>query len=343
MNAVRRFTSNTFSSLKIRNFRLYFIGHVFSQSGSWMQTVALGWLILELTHSGTQLGIIVALQFVPLLIFGPWGGLIADMYNKRTILYWTQASFAFLIIAISFLIYAGVMHVWMLYAFSLALGLVRIFDNPARQTFVSELVDADNVRNAVSLNSIAGNGARVIGPSIGGLLIAGVGIAASFFLNVFLYIVTIVMLMQMHEEEFHSVKRQEKGKGQLREGFTYVLATPLIRNTLFLMAFIGTFAYEWQVSLPLMAERVYFGDAGTYASLLSAIGVGSIIGGLFSAGRKKIVPHHLTDLAIIFGLCIIGASLMPTIFSAIIAMCFVGFFCKASRVLHYSRYCTMLI
>ncbi len=326
MNALQRFTSNTFSSLSVRNFRLYFIGHVFSQSGSWMQTVALGWLVLDLTDSGTQLGTIVALQFVPLLCIGPWGGLIADSYNKRSILYCTQIGFAVLIFAVSALIYTDSMQIWMLYVVAFLLGIVRVFDIPARQTFVSELVGSEYVKNAVSLNATAGNTARVIGPTIGGFLIAGVGIGTSFFVNGLSYLVTILFLSRMRKEEFILVPKREKTKGQLREGFRYAMETPLIRNTLFMMAFIGTFAYEWQVSLPLMAERVFYGDASTYASLLSALGVGSIIGGLYSAGRNKIVPHHLADLAILFGLFVIGTALMPTVYYAIVGMFMVGFF-----------------
>ncbi len=325
MSPIQKFANNTFSSLKIRNFRLYFIGHVFSQSGSWMQTVALGWLVLLLTKSGTQLGLVVALQFVPLLIFGPWGGLIADRHSKRKILYFTQASFAILVFLISILVYTDTVAIWMLYIFSLGLGIVRIFDNPARQTFVSELVDSANVRNAVSLNSTAGNSARAIGPSIGGILIASVGIAACFLFNALSYLVTIFMLTKMREEEFVTAPRQEKAKGQLTEGFAYIMATPLIRNTLIMMAFIGTFAYEFQVSLPLMAERVFHGDAGSYALLLSTFGVGAVVGGLFAAGRKEIIPSHLTDLAIVFGICIIGTALMPTIEYATVGMFFVGF------------------
>lgn len=326
MNALRRFTNKTFSSLKVRNYKLYFIGHVFSQSGSWMQTVALGWLVLDLTKSGTQLGTIVALQFIPLLLLGPWGGLAADMYSKRNILYGTQVGFAAIIFTVSALIFTDSIQIWMLYVISFLLGIVRVFDVPARQTFVSELVPSEHVRNAVSLNATAGNTARVVGPAIGGFLIAGMGIGASFFANGLTYLVTIFMLSRIRKEELLLTPKQEKSKGQLREGFAYAMETPLIRNTLFMMAFVGTFAYEWQVSLPLMAERVYAGDASTYASLLSALGAGSIIGGLYSAGRRKIVPHHLGDIALLFGLCIMGTALMPTIHFALLGIFIVGFF-----------------
>lgn len=326
MQAIKQFGKDAFSSLKIRNYRLYFIGHVISNSGTWMQTVALGWLVLTLTDSGTALGIIVALQFIPLLLLGPWGGVIADRYDKRKLLYATQIAFAVLTLGISVLVYTGEIQIWMLYIFSFVHGLIRIIDNPVRQIFVSELVESEYVRNAVSLNSTAGNGARVIGPSIGGGLIATVGIAACFFFNAISYLAVVWMLMLMRKDEFHPVPQRERSKHELREGWAYIRETPLIRSTLLMMAFIGTFAYEFQVSLPLMADRVYFTDAEGYAALLAALGAGSVVGGLFAASRKTVVPHQLADLAIIFGICIVGSALMPTIHFALIGIFFVGFF-----------------
>lgn len=326
MNALKKFGNNTFSSLRVKNYRLYFLGHVISQSGTWMQTVALGWLVLQLTHSGAQLGSVIALQFVPLLIFGPWGGLVADRYDKRKILYFTQSAFGFLALSISILVFTEVVEIWMLYFFALGLGIVRVFDNPTRQTFVSELVDDNNVKNAVSLNSTSGNLARVIGPSIGGFLIAGLGIAFCFFFNALSYLATIFMLFQMNVNEFYSSHRQAKKSGQLIEGFKYVMGTPLIRSTLLMMAFIGTFAYEFQVSLPLLVEKTFNGDAASYAALLSAMGAGSVVGGLFAAGRHKIIPHHLADFVLLFGVSLVATALMSTLNLAIAGMFFVGFF-----------------
>ncbi len=326
MQMLKKFGQDTFASFGIRNFRLYFMGHVISQSGSWMQTVALGWLVLELTSSGTQLGIITALQFIPLLILGPWGGLFADRHSKKHILYGTQVTFFVLIVALSLIVFLNLTEVWMLYIFSFGLGMVRIFDNPARQTFIVEMVSHAYVKNAVSLNSTGGNLARVIGPAIGALLITWFSIAASFLFNAFSHLVTVLMLLCMRDSELHTTPREEKKDGQLKEGFKYVMETPLIKSTLIMMAFIGTFAYEFQVSLPLLAERVFQGDAGSYAALLSAFGIGSVIGGLFAAGRHTVVPHRLADITILFGVSLISTSLAPHLEFAIIGMLFVGFF-----------------
>ena len=326
MERIKKFGHKTFSSLKIRNYRLYFIGQSISMSGTWMQTVAQGWLVLQLTHSGAQLGSVVALQFLPMLIAGPWGGLIADRFNKRRILYYTQSASGLLALGISILVFSGTIQIWMVYVFALCLGIVRIFDDPARQTFVSELVGSAHVKNAVSLNATANNLARVVGPSIGGILIAGIGIAFCFLVNAFSYIATIVMLFLMDKKELYSPPARRKKSGELREGFRYVMSSPLIRNTLIMMAFIGTFAYEFQISLPLLAQQTFHGDAASYAALMSALGAGSVVGGLFSAGRHKIAPRHLIIFALLFGASLIATSLMPTLTLAIIGMLVVGFF-----------------
>src|SRR3989344_51047 len=326
MDTLRHFGRTTFSSLRIRNYRLYFIGQAISQCGTWMQTVALGWLVLELTHSGTQLGIVVALQFVPLLVAGPWGGLIADQFDKRTILYWTQSLFGLLALALSILVFSGAIQMWELYIFAFGLGIVRVFDNPVRQTFVSEMVPNSHVKNAISLNSTANNLARAVGPSIGGVLIAGVGIAFCFLLNALSYIAVLFMLARMRESELHIAPQASKKSGELREGFYYVLSSPLIRNTLLMMAFIGTFAYEFQVSLPLLAEQTFHGTAASYALLLAAMGIGSVIGGLFAAGRHTISSRHLIIFIVLFGTSLIATSLMPTLLLAAVGMVVVGFF-----------------
>ena len=326
MNTIKKFGHKTFSSLKIRNYRLYFIGQSISMCGTWMQIVAQGWLVLELTHSGAQLGSVVALQFLPMLVAGPWGGLIADRFNKRKILLYTQSTLGLLAFGISVLVFSGAIQIWMVYAFALCLGIVRIFDDPARQTFVFELVGGDHVKNAVSLNATANNLARVVGPSIAGILIAGIGIAFCFFLNALSYIATITMLRRMNVNELHSVPPRDKKPGELAEGFRYVMSSPLIKKTLLMMAVIGTFAYEFQISLPILAQQTFHGDAASYAVLMSALGVGSVIGGLFSAGRHKIAPHHLIIFAVLFGASMIATSLMPTLTLATASMLVVGFF-----------------
>lgn len=326
MDHIKRFSKKTFLSLSIRNYRWYFAGQIVSLSGTWMQTVALGWLVLQITGSGTQVGIVVALQFLPILFLGPWGGLIADRFDKRNILYCTQIAFGLSTLLLSALVFYEKMNLMGLYAFALFFGVVRVFDNPTRQTFVGELVGNEQLKNAVSLNATANNLARAIGPTIAGVLIAGVGMASCFFLNALTYVFTFWTLTQMKHAELHTVSRKKKKAGEIREGFAYVMATPLIRNVLIMMALIGTFVFEFQVSLPILAEQVFHGDASSYAALLAAMGVGSVIGGLFAAGRHTIAPHQLTIFIFLFGVSMIGTALMPTLALATLGMCIVGFF-----------------
>lgn len=326
MEAIKQFGNQAFASLKIRNYRLYFIGQGISLSGTWMQTVALGWLVLQLTGSGSQLGFVVASQFWPMLLLGPWGGVIADRFDKRAILYWTQILAGLIAISVSILVFTDTIQIWMLYIFAFSHGMVRVFDNPARQSFVSEMVGEGYLKNAVSLNATENHLARAIGPSIAGVLIAGVGIAFCFLINGLSYIAAVITLYLMDAKELRTEPPVAKKAGQLLEGFRYVMATPLIRNTLIMMAVIGTFGYEFQVSLPLLAQRAFLGDATTYAILLAAMGVGSGVGGLYSAGRHKIAPHHLVIFAMLFGISMVITSLMPSLFFAIIGMFFVGVF-----------------
>src|SRR3989338_5875399 len=195
MQFIRKFGHDTFASLKIRNYRLYFIGQAISMSGTWMQTVALGWLVLQLTHSGSQLGLVVGIQFVPILLFGAWGGVIVDRFDKRTLLVWTQITFMVLVSILSFLVFTDMVQLWMLYIFAFIFGTVRVIDNPSRQTFVSEIVGGEHLKNAISLNATENNLARAIGPSIAGILIATTGIAFCFLINAISYAAVILMLI----------------------------------------------------------------------------------------------------------------------------------------------------
>ena len=326
MGILREYSQRTFSSLSIRNYRLYFFGQGFSLVGNWMQIVALGWLVILLTDSGTQLGIVIALLHLPMLLLGPWGGVIVDRFPKRRLLYCTQTllgGFAFLI---STLVYFERIEMWMLYMIALIVGTVRIFDDSARHAFVYELVGSENLKNAVSLNAVENNVGRALGPAISGVLIAGLGIAFSFLLNALSYVITIYMLTRMREEELGSHTPVERKPGQLLEGFRYVASKPVIRNTLIMMAVIGTFTYEFQVSLPLLAKGAFLGDATSYASLMTMMGVGAIFGGLVSASRRTIAPYQLVVSALALGGSILLTAVMPTLGFAIAGMFLVGFF-----------------
>ena len=326
MEALKEFSAQTFSSLKVPNYRLYFIGQGLSQVGSWMQIVALGWLVLTLTDSGTQLGVMLAFRFFPQLVGGPFGGIPADRYSKRNVLLVTQSASALVAFAIGTLVFTDAITMWMLYGFALVLGVINLFDNPTRQVFVHEMVGPENLRNAVTLNSTVANLARAVGPMIAGSVIAGIGIAACYFANAISFIAVVGVLLCMNEKEMHREEREEKSRGHLLESMYYAASVPVIKTVLIAMAVIGTLAYEFQVSLPLLAQGTFAGAAADYAALLSAMGAGSVAGGLFAASRRKTAPHEFVGSAFFFGLSIGITAIMPTLSLAIVGMVFVGFF-----------------
>lgn len=316
----------TFASLRVRNFRLYFIGQTISQSGTFMQSVAQAWLVLKLTNSGAALGLIAALQNLPVLLFAPLGGLLADRYSKRALLLITQAAFGLLALLLGGLVIAGAAQLWMVAAIAFCFGLVNCIDNPTRQAFVVEMVGPAQLRNAVSLNSTMFNLSRIIGPAIAGLLIAAVGIAPCFIFNGVSYGAVIAMLGLMNAAEFHAEIRVGSGRGQLADGFRYAFSTPILRDILILMAIIGTLTYEFQVSLPLLAEFTFHGNAASYAALSSALGVGAVIGGILTASRKSTSFGVVVAAAFLFGLAALVASLMPSLVTAVAAVVVLGFF-----------------
>jgi MFS family permease len=326
MTRLQRFNQRTFASLAIRNYRLFFIGQGISLSGNWMQIIAQGLLVLELTGSGTALGVVTALQTLPVLLFGAWGGVIADRLPKRPILYATQTVGGIASLAMGTLIITDVIELWMVYGVAILLGFVKVLDNPARQTFVREMVGNDHLTNAVSLNSTELNLARVIGPAIAGIMVATVGLGACFIVDGLSFVVVIVMLTRMRSEELNPAIRLERAKGQLVEGFRYVWSEPVLRNTLLMMAIVGTFTFEFSVVLPLFSEFTFEAGASGYAALTAAMGVGAIVGGLFTAGRRTSTPRMLVVSASLFGLSVILASIAPTLILAVGALVIVGFF-----------------
>lgn len=326
MEAIKEFGSQTFSSLKIRNYRLYFLGQGLSQCGNWMQIVALGWLVLELTGSGVALGIVGAFRFAPMLLGGPFAGIVVDRFNKRRILFVTQSLFALIALVLSVLVYTDTIRIWILFVSAVVYGLVDVVDNPTRQVFVHEMVGRENLRNAVTLNSTEANLARALGPLVAGSLIASIGIAFCLFSNAVSFGAVLIVLSLMRESEFHREHSERKAIGHIFESLSYVVSMPLIRTILLVMAVIGTFAYEFQVSLPLLAQQTFLGAAADYAALLSAMGAGSVAGGLFAASRHRVAPREFIASAFFFGLSILFTAIMPTLSLAIVGMIFVGFF-----------------
>ena len=317
---------STFTSLNIRNYRLYFIGQSISLPGTWMQTIGQAWLVLKLTNSGTALGLVTALQFLPVLFFGAMGGVIADRLSKRKILYFTQTGSAALALILGILVAVNVIQLWMIYILASLLGLINAIDNPTRRTFILEIVGGKDLRNAITLFSTAFNLSRVIGPAIAGIIIASLGLAPCFILNAVSFITLLVCLYMMNAGELHFAEPVKRAKGQLREGFRYVRNTPLLRNVLIMMAIIGTLTYEFQVNLPLIAKFTFNGNAGYYALLNSAMGIGAVFGGLATASRKKTSVRSLIKTAIFFGAAVVIAALAPSFHIALFAMVIVGVF-----------------
>jgi len=316
MTKVRAAWNQTFHSLRIRNYRLYFVAQLISVSGTWMQTVAQAWLVLHLTGSGVDLGIVVGLQFLPMLLFGPFGGLVADRVNKRRLLYLTQTAGGILALVLGVLVVSHVVQLWQVYLLATLLGMVNVFDNPTRQTFVMEMVGRDELPNAVSLNTVVMNTSRVVGPAIGGVVITVFGLGICFFVNAASYIAVIVGLSMMRSKELHPTQRVVRAKGQIRQGFRYVWRTPSLRNTLLAVAVIGIFAYNFTVTLALLAKVTFHGGVGAYSLLTSCMGIGAVVGGLFAAHRARPTPRLLQVLALVFGGLLAAVALAPTLISA---------------------------
>jgi MFS family permease len=324
LTTIRNAWNQTFRSLRVRNYRVYFISQLISVSGTWMQSIAQAWLVLRLTGNGVDLGIVTGLQFLPMLLFGPIGGLVADRFDKRHLLYATQAGGGLLALTLGILDVTHVVQLWHVYLLAAGLGLVNLFDNPARQTFVMEMVGRDDLPNAVSLNSVVMNASRVVGPAIGGLVIVLFSLSVCFFLNAVSYLAVLIGLSMMRTADLHRTPPVEKARGQIRDGLRYVWRTPPLRNTLIAMAVIGIFAYNFTVTLALLAKTTFHGGAGTYSLLTACMGVGAIIGGLFAAHRAKPTRRLLHTLALVFGALLLGVAFAPTLAVAMVLIVFMG-------------------
>ena len=324
--SLRRFNfGRVVSSLRHRNYRLYFFGQLVSVMGTWMQTVAQSFLVLDLTHSGTALGLVTAVRFVPILLFGPAGGLFADRRNKRRILYVTQTLAGVLAAIFAILTGTHVIQMWSVYLLALSLGVVNVFDNPARQSFISEMVPPDDLSNAVTLNSVSVNLARVFGAAVGGVLAAVLGLALCFTCNALSFCAVLVSLAAMNGALLYPAKPVKKMPGQVRAGLRYVRETPELLIPLLMIALVGMLAWEFQVTLPLMASKVFGGGAGSYGVMASVMGVGAVAGGLISAARSRPKARSLCLAAIGWGVAITAAAVAPTLPLELIALVCVGY------------------
>ena len=323
-DGLRDWSTRTFASLENTNYRRFFVGQVVSLVGTWMQSVAAAWLVLQLTHSATWLGLAVALQFLPILLLGPYGGVVVDRVDKRRLLIGTQLAAAVQALVLGLLTVNGhVTLAWVL-GLSLGLGLVNVLDNPARQAFVREMVAGDQVRNAVSLNSVLVNVARAVGPAVAGVLIASVGVGVCFLVNAVSFGAVIVAFLTMHRSQLAQSVPVARLPGQLREGLRYVRRTPELLVPLLMMALVGTLTYEFQVVLPALVTHTFHGDARDYGLVTAAMGVGAVIGGLASAGRSVTGTAPMVASAFVFGVTDLLTALTPTLSLAALSLVAVG-------------------
>ena len=313
------------SSLRQRNYRLFFFGQLVSVAGTWMQSIAQSFLVLDLTHSGTQLGLTSAARFLPMFLFGPVGGVIADRMDRKRVLYLTQSLSGLLAAVFAVTVATHSIRLWIVYLLAIALGFVNVFDNPARQSFISEMVTAEDLPNAVTLNSVAMNMARVFGAALGGVIAAAIGLALCFACNALSFAAVLVSLAAMRTSELFPAERVTRQKRQVRQGLRYVRSTPELLIPLVMIAVIGTLAWEFQVSLPLMASKVFHGGAAAYGVMASVMGGGAVVGGLISAARSRPRTRALCLAAVGWGIAILAAAVAPSMALELAALVFVGY------------------
>ena len=305
--------NRTFLSLRVPNYRRYFAGQVISLAGNWMQIVAEMWLVVQLTGSGVSVGLTAALQFLPMLLFGAVGGVLADRMDKRKLLMVTQALMALPALALWGLTVGGHIEVWMVFALVFARGAVNALDNPARQSFVTELVGPSRTVNAVALNSVIVHTARIVGPAAAGAVIAVFGVGPCFLVNAVSFGAMLIALWGMNAAELDTPDPAPRRRGDLVGGLRYVRRTPALLIPLAMMALVGTLSYNFQILLPLLADFTWHGTATTYALLTTSMGVGSVLGALMAGARGRVDARLLVLAAGAFGVFMLAAAAAPTL------------------------------
>lgn len=295
--------SSMFTALKVHNYRLWVSGALVSNIGTWMQRVAQDWLVLTvLTHqSGTAVGVVTGLQFLPILFIGPYAGLIGDRISKRRVLLWTQSAMGLCALTLGLLVVTNTVQLWQVFALALGLGIASAIDAPSRQAFVSEVVNEKDVPNAVALNSASFNLARLAGPGLAGLLIAWWGTGPAFLINAASFAAVIVSLSRMRPEELHPAARVVRAKGQVREGLRYVRQRPDLVLILILVGLMGTFGLNFQITNALMATTVFGKGPGEYGLLGSIMAVGTLAAALLAAKRQGTRMMYVLGGILAFG------------------------------------------
>jgi MFS family permease len=316
----------SFGSLSVPNYRRYFTGQLVSISGNWMQNVAEAWLLLTLTGSGVAIGALTAAQFLPVLLFAAWGGVVADRFAKRRLLMVTQTAMAVPALALLAAVVAGAVEPWMIFATAFLRGSVNSIDNPARQSFVIEMVGPERVVNAVSLNSVIVQASRIVGPGIAGALIALWGTGPCMAVNALTFAVMIVALVRMDPAELRATNVVRHERGAVRAAVRHVRRTPELAIPLAMMALVGTLAFNFQTVLPLLAHFTFGLGAGGYATLLAAMGAGSIAGALVNGARGRTGARVIVAAALGFGVSGLLAASAPSFALEVAALVPLGAF-----------------
>jgi predicted MFS family arabinose efflux permease len=321
---LQRLGQRMFRSLSQRNYRRYAVGHTSSVIGTWIQRIGQDWLVLELSDSAVALGISMLCQFLPVLLLGVWGGVVVDRVDNRRLLIGTQATQAALAAALAAFTLTGTVTLPIVYALALGLGLVTVLDNPARQSFVAELVDTDDIVNAQSLNSVVNNVGRLVGPALAGILIVLTGVGVTFVINAVSFVAVLIGLIGMDVSALRPTTRAGRGRGQAREGLRYVWRHPVLRATVILVAVVSVFGQNFRVVFPILATDVFEGDATTYGWLTAALGVGAVVGALASATTTVVTPVRLLWVAVAFAATNMAVAVAPTLGLALAAIALLG-------------------
>ncbi|GFG55059.1 MFS transporter [Mycolicibacterium agri] len=321
---MKRYLTATFASLQTRNYRLYFLGQSVSLTGTWMQKMAQAWLVLELTNSGAWLGITLAAQQVPLLLLGPWGGLVADRIAKRTILIGTAVAAMVPSLLLGVLILTNHINVALVLVLAVIGGVIDALDKPARQSFPSEMVPASQLANAVVLNNIVQDTGKVVGPALGGILIAAFGLPWTFLLNAMSFLAVLAGLLLMRSDELSAPEPIARGAGQLRAGLAYIRNNAELFVPLALLASVGLVAYNFQLLLAVLGRETFHGDARTVGYLLGALGAGSVLGGLALAGVLRATVGRIIGAALLLAALLLATGVAPNLATAFVLVFAMG-------------------
>jgi MFS family permease len=313
-----------FAALRVPNFRRYVSGQALSLIGTWVETVAQALLVLRLTHSGVILGLTTAARYAPILLFSPYSGLIVDRFAKRRILLATQIGLGLVSAILGVSVLTGSIRLWQVVVLAILFGIFSAVDNPARQAFVQEVVGRDLIRNAVVLNSTSVNVARVIGPTVAAVLVSTVGIGWCFAVNAVSFGFVIASLLSLDVRGLHPVPPVRRARGQLRAGLRYAAGRAEIIRPLLMMALVGTFTFEFEVSLPLLARTTFGGTDTTYSWLIGAVGAGAVAAGLYAARSSRTGVRRLTYAAFGYAIAVGLLAVAPTLATAVAACVLVG-------------------